>query len=153
MQRASKCCVPHLLTIAINDDSFTPTYDPGGHPVSCAVGLETLAIYDELRPWENVEALAPLFQGFFRERYAGHPAVGEVRGQGFMLAVELVPTAEAPAPATILANAAMELGLLVRSTGKVAVMAPSLAFTQENFEEMFDKFDRAFKRFEAEVGA
>ena len=136
MQRASKCCVPHLLTIAINDDSFTPTYDPGGHPVSCAVGLETLAIYDELRPWENVEALAPLFQGFFRERYAGHPAVGEVRGQGFMLAVELVPTAEAPAPATILANAAMELGLLVRSTGKVAVMAPSLVFTQENFEEM-----------------
>ena len=70
-----------------------------------------------------------------------------------MLAVELVPTAEAPAPATILANAAMELGLLVRSTGKVAVMAPSLVFTQEKFEEMFDKFDRAFKRFEAEVGA
>jgi len=81
--------------------------------------------------------------------------VGEVRGEGFMLAIEFVSDKETKAPlntdippATILANECMKQGLLVRSTGQVLVIAPSLVYTEENFRELFTKLHLAIQEFD-----
>jgi adenosylmethionine-8-amino-7-oxononanoate aminotransferase len=61
----------------------------GGHPVSCAVGLANLDLFDELDVLANVERHEP---GFV-ERLRGLldvPIVGDVRGAGFFHAIELV---------------------------------------------------------------
>jgi putrescine aminotransferase len=67
-------------------------YTYSGHPVSCAVALENLRILREEGVVERVaEKTAPHFQRRLREAFAGHPLVGEVRGEGLIAAVELSP--------------------------------------------------------------
>ncbi len=61
----------------------------GGHPVSCAVALANLDIFERENLLENVRTLAP----GFRERLDGLrdiPIVGDVRGTGYFHAIELV---------------------------------------------------------------
>jgi 4-aminobutyrate--pyruvate transaminase len=58
-------------------------------PVAAAVALETLAIYEELDTVGHVRRLASVLQDGLRA-LAGHPLVGEVRGMGFIGALELV---------------------------------------------------------------
>ena len=60
--------------------TFGHGFNGGGHPVACAVALETLAIYDERDIIGHVRDVAPYFQSRLREAFAGHPLVGEVRG-------------------------------------------------------------------------
>jgi adenosylmethionine-8-amino-7-oxononanoate aminotransferase len=69
--------------------SFTHGITFGGHPVSCAVALRNLQVFDDERLLANVTA----HEGGFRERLEGLydvPIVGDVRGTGYFWAVELV---------------------------------------------------------------
>jgi len=132
-------------------------YTYGAHPVACAVGLEVMRVYEDEDILGNVTRLTPVFHETMR-KYEAHPLVGEVRGEGFMLAMEFVADKKTKAPlelstppATVLADEAMRSGLLVRSLGNAAVIAPSLTFTEENFRELFEKFDGAFRHLEQRV--
>jgi 4-aminobutyrate--pyruvate transaminase len=143
-----------IKTQASKFGGFGHGYTYGGHPVACAIGIECLDIYEETQIWNHVKLMTPTFQDTLKQLET-HPLVGEVRGEGFMLAIEFVADKETKeqlqtkvAPATIIANECMKRGLLVRSTGHVLVIAPSLVFTTENFQEMFLKLNSAFKEFE-----
>lgn len=61
----------------------------GGHPVACAVALETLNIYEERDILAQVRAVAPALQDGLRA-LGDHPLVGEARGTGLIGALELV---------------------------------------------------------------
>ena len=122
--------------------------------MACAIGLECLNIYEETSIWDHVKLMTPTFQLTLKQLET-HPLVGEVRGEGFMLAIEFVsdkatkaPLGTNVPPATILANECMKNGLLVRSTGNVVVLAPSLVFTMENFQELFSKLKASFDSFD-----
>lgn len=69
--------------------TFGHGYTYSGHPVSAAVALETLALYDELDIKGQVVRTAPAMQKHLRA-LAGHPLVGEARGIGLIGALELV---------------------------------------------------------------
>lgn len=69
--------------------TFGHGFTYGGHPVSCAVGLEVLDIYAERDVQGQVARLAPYFQQKIRE-IGDHPLVGEVRGIGLVAGVEVV---------------------------------------------------------------
>jgi 4-aminobutyrate--pyruvate transaminase len=69
--------------------TFGHGYTYSGHPVSAAVALETLALYDELDIKGQVAKSAPAMQRHLRA-LADHPLVGEVRGTGLIGALELV---------------------------------------------------------------
>ena len=60
-----------------------------GHPVSAAVALETLKIYEERDLVGHVQGVAPRFQARLR-KLGKHPLVGEAAGVGLIGAVELV---------------------------------------------------------------
>ncbi len=68
---------------------FSHGFTYSGHPVSSAVALETLKIYEQDDVLGHVRKVAPRFQAGLR-RFADHPLVGEVRGIGLVGAVELV---------------------------------------------------------------
>ena len=69
--------------------TFGHGYTYSGHPVSAAVALETLALYDELDIKGQVAKTAPAMQKHLRD-LTSHPLVGEARGIGLIGALELV---------------------------------------------------------------
>jgi 4-aminobutyrate aminotransferase / (S)-3-amino-2-methylpropionate transaminase / 5-aminovalerate transaminase len=107
----------------------------GGNPVACAAAL---AVLDELTApgfAERAEHVATLLRARLEEIAARQPLVGEVRGLGPMLALELrEPTPEAAKAAT---GAAFEKGLLLLSCGldgNVIRLLPPLTASDEELE-------------------
>jgi hypothetical protein len=69
--------------------AFYHGYTFGGHPVSSAVALENLAIFEEEGLTDNVKQNSPLFRAAL-ERLTDLPIVGDVRGAGYFFGIELV---------------------------------------------------------------
>lgn len=69
--------------------SFYHGYTFGGHPVSAAVALENLDIFEEERLNERVRENSPLFRAEL-EKLLDLPIVGDVRGAGYFFGIELV---------------------------------------------------------------
>jgi 4-aminobutyrate aminotransferase-like enzyme len=107
----------------------------GGNPVACAAAL---AVLDELSApgfRERAEQIAALLRRRLEEIAARHPIVGEVRGLGAMLALELTePDGDASKAVT---TAARERGLVLLSCGiygNVIRLLPPLSATDEELE-------------------
>jgi alanine-glyoxylate transaminase/(R)-3-amino-2-methylpropionate-pyruvate transaminase len=103
------------LTSRIHFNTF------GGNPVSCAQGLATLEVILDEDVQGRAKALgARLFAGL-RELQKKHRAIGDVRGKGLMVGVELVEDRATRVPATALTANVCErckdLGLLVGKGG------------------------------------
>lgn len=142
---------------AIADESarigvFGHGFTYGGHPVPCAVALETLAIYEERDIVARVRAVAPRFQGGLRA-LESHPLVGEVRGVGLIGAIELVADKAAKAPfapagragATV-ARLAQEEGLIVRPLGEGVALSPPLVIAEPEIDETLARLGRALDK-------
>ncbi|MFF2496148.1 aspartate aminotransferase family protein [Agromyces sp. NPDC058064] len=71
------------------DTTFYHGYTWAGHPVSAAVALENLDIFEEENLLEHVRDNSPLFRAEL-EKLNDLPIVGDVRGAGYFFAVELV---------------------------------------------------------------
>jgi hypothetical protein len=68
---------------------FPHGYTFAAHPVSCAVALANLDIFDNERLVENVRVNSPIFRQTL-EKLKDLPIVGDVRGDGYFFAIELV---------------------------------------------------------------
>jgi adenosylmethionine-8-amino-7-oxononanoate aminotransferase len=71
------------------DTSFYHGYTFGGHPVSAAVALENLDIFEEEHLNQHVRDNSPLFRAEL-ETLLELPIVGDVRGDGYFFGIELV---------------------------------------------------------------
>ncbi|MFC4225065.1 aspartate aminotransferase family protein [Lysinibacter cavernae] len=71
------------------DTTFYHGYTFGGHPVSTAVALENLDIFEEEKLPERVRENSPLFRAEL-EKLRDLPIVGDVRGDGYFFGIELV---------------------------------------------------------------
>jgi len=69
--------------------SFPHGYTFGGHPVSAAVALENLDIFEEEGLLANVRENSPVFRATL-EKLTDLPIVGDVRGDGYFFGIELV---------------------------------------------------------------
>jgi adenosylmethionine-8-amino-7-oxononanoate aminotransferase len=69
--------------------AFYHGYTFGGHPVSSAVALDNLDIFEEEKLNENVRTNSPLFRSTLEKLY-DLPIVGDVRGDGYFFGIELV---------------------------------------------------------------
>ncbi len=68
---------------------FSQVCTYGGHPVACAAGIANLNILQEERLWENAEKVGKYLIDKLKT-LLDLPIVGDVRGKGLMLAVELI---------------------------------------------------------------
>jgi len=113
-----------------------------GHPVSAAVALEVLRLY-EGGLLENGRRAGARLQAGLRG-LADHPLVGDVRGRGMLAAVELVtdkanktPLPAALQAATRLFDRAWEAGLVIRAFGQgVLGYAPPLCCTDDEIDQI-----------------
>jgi 4-aminobutyrate--pyruvate transaminase len=129
---------------------FGHGYTYSGHPLACAVALETLRIYESDRLIEHVQRVAPRLQAGLR-RYAGHPIVGEVRGLGLIGAVELAADPKARKPfdpqrsvGAYLVKRAQAHGLILRAmAGDIIAFSPPLVITEHEIDDLLARFDRA----------
>ncbi len=116
-----------------------------GHPVSAAVALEVLSLY-EGGLLENGRKMGARLQDGLRS-LSDHPLVGDVRGRGMLAAVELVTdkAAKTPLPAelnaaTRLFDRAWEQGLVIRSFAQgVFGYAPPLCCTGAEIDAIVER--------------
>ena len=131
---------------------FGHGYTYSGHPLACAVALETLRIYESDGIVEHVARVAPRLQAGLA-RYRGHPLIGDVRGQGLIGAVELAadPAARKPfdpkrAVGPYLVRRAQEHGLILRAmAGDIVAFSPPLIIDEAGIDELLAKFDLALQ--------
>ena len=124
----------------------------GGNPVACAAALATIALLKDQLVANAADVGAHLMAGL--QSLAGkHPLIGDVRGRGLMIGVELVrdrqtkerATAERDAAVT----AAFNRGLLVLGAGKNAIrFSPPLVLTRAEAETAVRIFDEALSEVE-----
>ncbi|KAI5075091.1 hypothetical protein GOP47_0009167 [Adiantum capillus-veneris] len=137
---------PHIAEVVSSQSnemgSFGHGFTYSGHPVPCAVALETLKIYKERNIVDHVKSLTPYFQEGMREAIAESPVIGEVRGTGLVMGVEFTrnksPTDLFPASwatGTYFGNQCAEQGLLVRVSGDTIMMSPPLISTKEEIQK------------------
>lgn len=115
------------------------------HPVSAAVALEVLSLY-EGGLLENGRRMGERLQAGLRG-LCDHPLVGDVRGRGMLAAVELVtdkaaktPLPAAVQPATRLFDRAWEQGLIIRSFAQgVFGYAPPLCCTADEIDAIVER--------------
>ncbi|GGJ93285.1 4-aminobutyrate--2-oxoglutarate transaminase [Pseudomonas matsuisoli] len=93
----------------------------GGNAVACAAALAVLDLFEEEDLLGQGERLATQLRSGLLDLQKSHPRIGEVRGLGFMLAIEIVADDEAKTPDATLAqkiiDEARAAGLLVIKCG------------------------------------
>ena len=122
-----------------------------GHPVAAAVALETLKIYDELNIVEHVNKVGAHMQAKLRERFEGHPLVGEVRGIGMVAAIELVADKAAKKNFEPSAKVGPRLAKLGEAEGVILrglandtiAFSPPLIMKADEVDEMVERTGRA----------
>jgi 4-aminobutyrate aminotransferase len=105
----------------------------GGNPVCVAAALATLDIVQESLP--HIKAMGDRAMKTLKEMQARHPAIGNIRGRGLMIAVEFVKNRETrePYPELIdrVTERAFRKGLLLLGCGKSAFrLAPPLILNE-----------------------
>ena len=133
--------------------TFGHGYTYTGHPLSAAIALKTLEIYERDDIVAQVRSVAPIFQSRL-EALSEHPLVGNARGVGLIGAVELVADKATKKQFDIKQGAAAyaarmceEEGLISRAIfGDALALCPPLIITIDQINEMFDMFGRALDR-------
>jgi 4-aminobutyrate--pyruvate transaminase len=128
--------------------TFGHGYTYTGHPVSAAVALETLKIYEERDILSQVRRVAPVLQAGLRQ-FADHPLVGEVRGVGLIGALEFVKNKQTRAPFDTpgqVGGQALKLaqahGLLTRVLVDSFPFCPPLIITEAEIADMLGRFKK-----------
>ncbi|KQR97314.1 hypothetical protein ASG12_15305 [Williamsia sp. Leaf354] len=128
--------------------SFAHGYTFGGHPVSAAVALANLDIFEREGITDNVKNNAGAFRSTL-ERLKDLPIVGDVRGEGYFYGIELVKDQATKETFTadeservlrgFLSHALFEAGLYCRADDRgdpVVQLAPPLICGQREFDEI-----------------
>ncbi|MBS0579238.1 MAG: acetyl ornithine aminotransferase family protein [Proteobacteria bacterium] len=111
----------------------------GGNPVCCAAALATLDLVEK-ELMANAAAVGDYFLGKLRELQARHEVIGEVRGRGLMIGMELVTNRASKAPAKELCDRLVERayhnGLLLLACGKSTLrFMPPLSVSRGEIDE------------------
>lgn len=99
---AAVVTTPAIAASFNNGMEFFSTY--GGNPVSCAAGLAVLDVLRDDHLQDNALAMGHDLLGKLRILQDRHPLIGDVRGMGLFLGIDLVTDRESRAPATVAAS-------------------------------------------------
>jgi adenosylmethionine-8-amino-7-oxononanoate aminotransferase len=145
---------------------FINAYTTAGNPVSCAAGLAVIDIIEKEGLIERSARLGEYLHKRAREKLQYHPSVGDIRGKGMLMGVELVKNKETKEPydPALLASSrvhrlAMEKGCMVFPTtgvvngvsGDEIIIAPPYIITESEIDTALDMVDEALNEFEREV--
>ena len=121
----------------------------GGNPLCCAAALATLDLV-EREYAANAAAVGEYFMARLRELKARYPVIGDVRGKGLMIGMELITDPTTKAPARALSDAvltrAYHQGLLLLGCGLSTVrFIPPLMIGRAHVDEAMGMLEAALK--------
>ena len=135
-----------ILDVAVAGHAFTTA----GAPTACAAAIATLDVVRDERLADNAAAQGELIMNGIREMATRHPLIGEVRGAGLIIGVELVTDQLTKKPATKqcakLVVRCQQLGLLVHYVGifgQVIELTPPLVLTRAEAMRGLEIFEQA----------
>ncbi|NUQ12933.1 MAG: aminotransferase class III-fold pyridoxal phosphate-dependent enzyme, partial [Gemmatimonadaceae bacterium] len=138
---------PEIAARFANGMEYFNTF--GGNPVSCAIGREVLAVMEREGLRERARETGAYLTDRLRDLGGRHPAVGDVRGTGLFLGVELVEDRDTRAPAgrvaAYVANRMRDAGVLVSTDGphhNVLKIKPPLCFDRRDADQLAATMDR-----------
>jgi adenosylmethionine-8-amino-7-oxononanoate aminotransferase len=131
------------------DHGFPVGFTYSGHPTACAVAIENLAIIER----EGLLDRARTVGAFLLDQLSSLtelPVVGEVRGLGMMLGIELVSDKRTRQPISMHAAAhdviRRETGVIVRDCAHTLVLSPPLVMSEEEAVEVVDAVRSVLER-------
>ncbi len=131
-------------------------YTVAGNPVSCTAGLATLDVIERRGLVENARDVGAYLLDGFRHLQTRHDAIGDVRGKGMILGVELVRDRQTKEPAATEAAKVVfrckELGLILFYGGiysNVIEITPPLIMTRQQADRGLAIIDRALSDVQA----
>jgi len=117
----------------------------GGNPVACAAALAVLAVIEDEGLVENAAEVGSYLREGLLALQRRHPVIGDVRGEGLLLGVELVEDPQTRAPAARRANQVAEAmrdrGILLGTTGpagNVLKIRPPLVFQRDHADLLLE---------------
>ncbi len=137
---------PEIAQSFDNGMEFFSTF--GGNPVSCMVGMTVLDVIESEGLQENAQVTGASLKDSLQNLKQRYPIIGDVRGRGLFLGIELVTNPETLEPANTVAdyivNRMRDLGVLVSTDGplhNVIKIKPPMVFDHENAQELVQKLD------------
>ncbi|MCL4215309.1 MAG: aspartate aminotransferase family protein [Gemmatimonadales bacterium] len=141
--------------------AFVHGHTYSGHPTACAAGLAVQRVLQEERLVERVPALGAQVVAALTDAIGAHPHVGDIRGRGLLLGIELVESRDTRRPfpaargvAQAIKKAGMEEGLICYPGSGTAdgvdgdhiLLAPPYTWTGREVGELADKLGRSLRR-------
>lgn len=128
----------------------------GGNPVACAAVVAVVEIFEQEKLEQNALRIGALMKSRLEQIQEKSPWVGDVRGRGLVMGVELVKDKKTkePAPDLVrkLIDVAAQNGLLIGSVGvfgNVVRVAPPLVITEDEAVESLDIFEKSLAMLQA----
>ena len=157
----------HPLAAVVTTREITDSFDNGmeyfntfgGNPVSCAVGLAVLDVIESQDLRGNALATGNYLMDAFRDMQTRYEAIGDVRGLGLFLGIELVTDRKTRAPATEFAravsNGARRRGVLMGTEGphdNVLKMRPPMIFSKRDADHLIAVLEETFADVQKTLG-
>jgi adenosylmethionine-8-amino-7-oxononanoate aminotransferase len=128
-------------------------YTYSGHPVACAAGLAAVDLVINENLAENARVVGDYFLAQLKGLMDKHPVIGDVRGKGLMIAVELVkdrktkePFAPTDAYPLEISEMCVAAGVMLRTIVNKFIISPPLIFTKEHADEVVRVLDQALTK-------
>jgi 4-aminobutyrate aminotransferase-like enzyme len=136
-----------IATAFANGMEYFNTF--GGNPVSCSVGLAVLDVIRDEELQQNAQEVGAYLTDKLSELKARHALVGDVRGQGLFIGIELVRDRETIEPAdseaAIMIEQMKERGILLSTDGplhNVIKIKPPLVFSRRDADELVSQMEK-----------
>ncbi|XP_045677907.1 5-phosphohydroxy-L-lysine phospho-lyase isoform X3 [Phyllostomus hastatus] len=120
----------------------------GGNPVSCAVGLAVLNVLEKEQLQAHAAHVGSFLMELLRQQKAKHPIIGDIRGVGLFIGVDLIKDEATRTPATkeadYLVSRLKENHILLSTDGpgrNVLKFKPPMCFSLDNVQHVVAKLD------------
>ncbi|XP_047585535.1 5-phosphohydroxy-L-lysine phospho-lyase isoform X2 [Lutra lutra] len=130
----------------------------GGSPVSCAVGLAVLDVLEKEQLRAHAASVGSVLMELLQQQKAKHPIIGDVRGIGLFIGVDLIKDTATRTPATEEANYVVsrlkENYILLSTDGpgrNVLKFKPPMCFSVDNARHVAAKMDTILTDMEKKV--
>lgn len=147
---------------------FPPGYSWSGNPLGAAVSLKAFEILERDNLVEQSEKMGAYLRQQLEEKLYKHPTVGDIRGRGLMIGIELVKDKETKEcfPASVgfssqVQDEALEAGNMIieassgcnkGQSGDTLMISPSFIITKEEIDEIVDRLDAVITNVEKRNG-
>jgi 4-aminobutyrate aminotransferase/4-aminobutyrate aminotransferase/(S)-3-amino-2-methylpropionate transaminase len=137
-------------------DKISASSSYGGNPMACAAALASIEVIEEENILENVRTVGKFFMDRMKKMKEAHPIIGDVKGKGFLLGMELVKDKKTKEPfeeaGKLVYQKAFRKGLAWIPAGHILRMSPPLIMDEKYAKMGLDMIEESIGEVEKEFG-